>query len=173
MHAELLVLRIVHVLAGMFWVGSGLFTTFFLVPSLAGSPALMGPVMAGLQRRKLFTLLPIVAILTIASGARLMWIAAGTSPEAYFASPTGQAFTISGVSAILAYLTSLLVGRPSFQKAGALSAGLPQVTDEAERAALNARIARLRRVSGIASTVAVCFMLFAATGMGVARYVVW
>ena len=43
MIAEILVLRLVHVLGGMFWVGSGLFSTFFLLPALAGA----GPAAAG------------------------------------------------------------------------------------------------------------------------------
>lgn len=58
MNGELIVLRLVRILCGIFWVGSGLFSSLFLAPALAGSGEAMGPVMAGLQRRGLFTALP-------------------------------------------------------------------------------------------------------------------
>src|SRR5688572_13718538 len=73
MLTELLVLRIIHILGGIFWLGSGLFTAFFLTPALGRvGPAAVGPVMSALQQRRLFTILPIVAVLTILSGVRLL-----------------------------------------------------------------------------------------------------
>ena len=89
MTAEILVLRLVHILGGIFWVGSGLFTTFFLVPALASSGPSAGPVMTALQRRHLFTALPVSALLTILSGLRLMWIGSAGFAPAYFASASG------------------------------------------------------------------------------------
>ena len=72
MSTELVVLRLVHILGGIFWLGSGLFTTFFLIPALGrAGPAAAGPVMGALQQRRLFTVLPVVALLTILSGVRL------------------------------------------------------------------------------------------------------
>jgi hypothetical protein len=72
MYAEVLILRLVHILSGIIWVGSGTYTSFFLVPALSSSPAVMGQVMAGLQRRRIFLVLQIVAALTILSGLRLL-----------------------------------------------------------------------------------------------------
>lgn len=46
MYAELLILRIVHVLSGTFWVGSMLFTMIFLFPSLQEAGPAAGSVMA-------------------------------------------------------------------------------------------------------------------------------
>src|SRR5688572_21882948 len=98
MSSEILVLRIVHVLGAIFWLGSGLFTTFFLVPALVRlGPAAAGPVMGALQQGRLFTVLPVVALLTIASGARLLQIVSGGFSSAYFATPTGQTFLWSAV----------------------------------------------------------------------------
>jgi hypothetical protein len=82
MHAELITLRLVHILCGIFWVGSGLFTSLFLLPALAGSRSAMGPVMAGLQRRRLFTVLPTVGLLAI---ALLVLAAAGMAVARYAA----------------------------------------------------------------------------------------
>src|SRR5688572_14244900 len=88
--AELLVLRLLHVLSALVWVGSGIFTTFFLFPALKpGSPALM-EVMGGLQRRKLFTFLPITALVTLLSGARLLQIVSDGFSPAFFELRSGR-----------------------------------------------------------------------------------
>ena len=34
MKAELLTLRVIHIVGGIFWVGSMLYTTFFLAPAV-------------------------------------------------------------------------------------------------------------------------------------------
>lgn len=171
MTAELLVLRIVHILGGIFWLGSGLFTTFFLVPALGGlGPKTAGPVMGALQQRRLFTVLPVVALLTILSGVRLLHIVSAGFAPGYFDSRTGQTLLWSGVAAVFAFLLSLVVARPAALRLGQLSASL-QTMPEAERAARSSEIERLRRRSGLASTVAMVLLVAAAVGMAVARYV--
>src|SRR3979490_1807186 len=101
MTVEILLLRLIHIVGGIFWVGSGLFTSLFLVPALATSGANAGQVLAALPQRRLFTGLPLVAVLTIASGLRLMWIISAGFAPSYFASAQGQAFASSGVAAIV------------------------------------------------------------------------
>ncbi len=171
MSSELIVLRIVHVLGGIFWVGSGLFTSFFLIPALGRlGPAGAGPVMGALQQRRLFTILPVVAVLTILSGTRLLQIASGGFSAMYFDSRTGQTFLWSGVAAVMAFLLSLLVARPAAVRIGQLSASLATMP-EADRAARSAELERLRRRSGSSSTIATILLIGAAVGMAVARYV--
>jgi len=171
MSSELLVLRIIHVLGGIFWVGSGLFTSFFLIPALGRlGPAGAGPVMGALQQRRLFTVLPVVAVLTILSGVRLLQIASGGFAAAYFDSRTGQTFLWSGVAAVIAFLLSLLVARPAAVRIGQLSASLATMP-EAERSARSTEIERLRRRSSVSSTIATILLVGAAIGMAVARYV--
>lgn len=62
MSAELIVLRLVHVLGGIFWVGSGLFMVFFLVPAMGTVGPTAGQVMGGLQQRRLITVVPVIAV---------------------------------------------------------------------------------------------------------------
>src|SRR5688572_115483 len=104
MNAELLVLRLVHIVGGIFWVGSGLFTSLFLLPALARSGPAAGAVMAGLQRRRLFTALPAVAVLTMLSGLRLMWIVSAGFSASWLASATGGTYAASGAAAIVAFV---------------------------------------------------------------------
>jgi uncharacterized membrane protein len=170
MMAELLVLRLVHILGGMIWVGSGIFTTFFLLPTLAQAGPAAGQVIAGLQRRRLFTILPIVALLTILSGVRLMQItSAGFSP-AYFNSASGRTYAWSGVAAIVGFLIGVIIARPAAIRAAKLGGSMAQSTDAAARAAQTATLERYRRTSSIASLVSVALVVLAAAGMAVARY---
>ncbi len=170
MKAELLTLRTIHVLGGIFWVGSMIFTTFFLAPVIRSSPAVAGQVMAGLTKRRLFTTLPIVALLTIASGVRLLWIASAGFSESYLSTAMGRAFSLGATAALIAFLVSLLVSRPGFVRVGKLGASLAGATDEAERQRIGGEIQRLNRRVAIANTFVAVLLMGAAVMMATARY---
>jgi uncharacterized membrane protein len=171
MKAELLTLRLIHILGGIFWVGSMVFTTFFLAPVLRSSPAMAGQVMAGLQKRRLFLALPIVALFTIASGLRLLSIASIGFSRAYFSTPTGRTFATSAIAALIAFLLSLLVSRPGFVRIGRLGASLATAPDDGARQQIVAEIQRLGRRVAISNALVVILLLAAAAGMAIARYV--
>ncbi|MEP6550404.1 MAG: hypothetical protein ABJB95_04435 [Gemmatimonadales bacterium] len=171
MYAELLVLRLVHILSAILWLGSGLFTTFFLIPALAGSPAVVGQVMAGLQRRRLFAVLPTVALLTILTGLRLLWIDSAGFTSGYFDTGTGKTFANAGLAAIISFLLSVLVARPSAVRAGVISASLAASPAAPERERLQAELERVRRRATVSSMLGVGLGILAASGMAIARYV--
>jgi hypothetical protein len=171
MHAEVIVLRLVHILGGILWVGSALFNAYFLLPALtAAGPASAGPVMAGLRNRKLLTVLPIVALLTILSGARLLWIAAGGSLSAYLATNVGRVFALSGAAATLGFLIGVVVSRSAALQTASLSAKMAAATDDATRASLGGQLEAARRRGAIAGTVVGVLLVLAAAGMATARY---
>lgn len=170
MTAEILVLRLVHILGGIFWVGSVSFNAVFLLPTLAGLGPAGGPVMAGLQRRRMTTVLPTVAVLTILSGLRLMQISSAGFSGDYFASAAGLAYTLGGVAAILGFAAGMGLTRPAMARAGALAAQVAGAADEAARAALGAEIARLRSRGARWNSVMFTLVAFAAACMAVARY---
>jgi len=170
MTVEILVLRLVHIVGGMFWVGSVLFTSMFLVPALATSGVNTGQVFAALQRRRYFMVGPLIATLTVASGLRLIWITSAGFDPSYFASATGRTFAASGTAAIVAFLLTLVVIRPTAARQARLGgelAGAPEPT----RAGLALELARLRRRGAVASAVAQTLLVLGAAGMAVARYV--
>lgn len=168
MSLEIVILRLIHVLGGIFWVGTTMFTSLFLVPALASMGPTAGQVFGGLQRRKLFLALPIVALLTIASGMRLMTIASGGSP-AYFASATGRTYSVAGLMAVIAFLLSVFFARPASVRSGKLAASLA-TAGETERAAITAELARLQRRLGMVTAAATVLLLLTAAGMAAARY---
>ena len=170
MRAEFLVLRLVHILGGIFWVGSLMYSSFFLIPVVRSSPAVAGQVMTGLQRRRLFLILPTVALLTIASGIRLLMITSAGFSEVYLSSTPGRTYSAGAVAAIVAFLLSLLVSRPAFVHVGMFNASLANITDEGGRQRITAEIQRLNRRATVANGIVLVLLLFTAMSMATARY---
>lgn len=168
MFPELVILRLVHVLAAICWVGTAVFTTFFLSPALAASGQ-AATVMAALRARRLLTFLPACSVLTVASGLRLMWILSGGFSPAYFATPHGLAFGVAGASALLAFALGFLVIRPSTARTVQLGAAVARASEH-ERSSLLAELEHARRRNVWSSAIAMTMLAIGASGMAVARY---
>lgn len=171
MRAEFLVLRLVHIIFGIIWVGSGVFTAFFLIPALAANRQLMALVMEGLQKRRMFILIPTAGLLTILAGVRLLWIDSAGFAESYMQTGPGRTFSVGGTAAIIAFLLQVFVSRPAGVKLGAIAAQLAASPTATDRDRLNAAAERLRRRNAMATLATVLFGLLAASAMAIARYV--
>lgn len=163
-------LRLVHVIAGVFWVGTTLFFAFFLAPVLGSAGPAAGPVMGGLQRRGMMTALPVSAVLTLASGMWLYQLVSGGSIAAFMRSPVGATFAGAGALALVAFVLGMAVARPSAMAAVRLSQELASASDDAERATLQGRILGLQRRNAIVTRVVSIMLVAAVAGMAVARY---
>lgn len=170
MAAELLLLRLVHVLGGAFWLGAVMFNTFFLLPAFARAGPAAGPVMTGLQQRRMTTVLPVVAVLTMLAGFRLMWIVSGGFSAAYLESPAGRVFVGGAIAAVLAFTAGMAVSRPAMMRAGQLAARMATAPDEQARAALGLELAALRSRGAMGNAVMVAFLLVSGAAMAVGRY---
>ena len=171
MRAEFLVLRFVHIISGIVWVGSGVFVAFFLIPALAANRQIMPQVMEGLQRRRVFIIIPTVGLLAILSGVRLLWIASAGFADSYMQTGPGRTFSLGGAAAIIALLLQVFVSRPAGVKLGSIATQLAASPAEKERERLSAEADRLRRRNAIATLTTVSFGLLAASAMAIARYV--
>jgi hypothetical protein len=169
MTTELFILRIVHIVGGIFWVGSILLTTFFLFPALATVGPAAGEVFAAVQRRKLSAFVLAASLLTILSGLRLLWITSGGFSSAYFATAPGLGFASAGTTAIVGFLLGMGVSRPAAIRAAQLGATMGSVAAE-RRAQIAAEVAVLRRRSAVVGTAVAALLALAAAGMSVARY---
>jgi uncharacterized membrane protein len=165
-----IVLRFIHVVAGAVWVGMVVFTTFFLMPAVQEAGPDGGKVMAGVQRRGVMTLMPVLAIATLISGIWL-YVRAAAGMHAEFArSPVGMAFGLGGLAAILAWLVGMIVLRPSMLKAMALAQSLGPSTSADDRQRVMAEAQQLRIRAAAASLATAWLLLFAVAAMAVARY---
>jgi uncharacterized membrane protein len=170
MHATIILLRILHILSALFWVGTLLFMTFYLFPTLATVGPAGDSVMAGLQKRGMLVALPVAGIVAILSGAGLMWAVSGGNFGAWASTSVGRAFSMAGGLAILAFLIGVIVARPTGEKMIQTSKAMNAATTSSERSALQATLTGLqKRLAATTISVAV-LVLLAAAGMAVARY---
>ena len=170
MDALMIVMRLLHVVLGVFWAGALFFMAWFLIPSVGEAGPDGAKVVQALQRRGIMTVLPIAAITTILSGLVLMWrVSAGFQPE-WSRSPTGMALGIGAVAAIVGFGIGLGVMRPAQMKAGALAETLATLTDPGARGTRMAEIQALRLRSGKAARWVAALLVISVATMAVARY---
>jgi uncharacterized membrane protein len=168
--AVVLILRLLHVLSGVFWVGSVLFFARFLLPTAAALGPAAGPVMNHLsQVRKVPQMLIGAGLISILSGLGLYWHDSLGFQGPWMRSPTGMTFATGGVLAIIAILIGLTVNRPTADRLGALMAeiqargGPPTPEQAASMRALQGRLgSALRFVAGL--------LILATSAMAMARY---
>ena len=165
----ILMLRLVHIIAGVFWVGSVLFATVMLMPSIRAVGPSGAAIMNELVRRRMPLIMMGSAILTIGAGIWLMMILSGGAPGVWMQSSTGRAFGIGGGLAILALVLGMAVNAPTAGRMSAIGAaaakrGGPPTADEvAELQRLQSRMAN--------ASIVVAILLLVATGvMAIARY---
>ena len=171
MRAELLVLRFIHIVSAIIWLGSGVFVAFFLMPAVATNRQIMPQLMEGLQRRKVFIILPLAGLLAVLTGVRLLWINSAGFDGSYMHTGPGRTFSIGGAAAIIALVLQVFVSRPLGMKLGVIAAQLAKSPAPSERDRLSAEADRLRQRNATATLAAVTFGLIAATAMAIARYV--
>lgn len=165
---ELLVLRIIHVLGGIVWVGGAVLMAFFIAPALQSAGPAAGPIMGALQKRKLMVILPIIALLTILTGLRLLMLMSSNFGAGYFRSPMGMTYASAGLLSILAFVVGILVNRPTMLKLGALQQSM--ASDPTSKEKIAAEIKKLQLRMAMAGWIVTAMLIAAATGMAVARY---
>lgn len=157
-----IVLRIIHIFAGVFWVGSAWWFVFFLGPTVQALGPDGGKFMGYLvTKRRIGVVITIAAILTVLAGWTLFFMhysIAGLSTSA------GLTFAIGGVIGLIALAVGGGVTGPTTTKMTKLggeiqSAGKPPTTEQqAEMAALQKRLATAGLWTAILTSLALLMM---------------
>jgi hypothetical protein len=170
MDVLLILLRIVHIGSAMSWFGGSIVAAFFLQPTAAALGQAGQPFMDHLmRRRRLGVFFPIVAGLTILSGVALYWHDSGGLQAGWISSPTGLAFTIGGLAAIVAFVGGAVLIGPSIAAQTAVRQELATgdgTPTEAQRHRLEGADRRLQ----LATRIDWPLLLLAGLTMAVARY---
>jgi hypothetical protein len=169
MDVLVLLLRLVHVTVGVLWVGFAVFVPAYLGPAIQEAGPDGGKVMAALQRRGLMTALPVLAVLTLASGVWLYWSLSGGFAAAYLRTAAGHAYGIGGVIAIAGFAVGISVLRPSMLRVLSIMAAVPGAA-AADRERLLGEAQRYRARGAAAGRVVAVLLLTATAAMAVARY---
>jgi hypothetical protein len=164
------VLRLVHIVGGVFWVGSAMFAALLLAPTLQALGPGGGPVMNQLVKvRKMPLIMMVSSIVTIVAGVWLLVIDSAGQAE-WMRSGTGMTFGIGGVLAILGFVIGMAVNAPASKRLAAIGSaagargGPPNAEEQAE-------IRRLQGRMSAASKIVTVLLVLATGAMAIARYV--
>ena len=170
MHTVMIVLRLLHIVLGAFWVGAVIFVSFWLQPALRDAGPDGMKVMAAIGKRHYMAVAPIAAILTLLSGLTLYWRVSGGMQAVWIGSRMGMTFTAGGAAAIIAFAFGMMILRPSMMRVMALGPAAQQMPEGPPKAAAMTELQRLRRRAGLGGNLVTGLLLFALAAMAVARY---
>jgi putative copper export protein len=147
MDVELIVLRLLHVAVGAFWVGSVLFVAIFLGPSVRAAGPAGGEVMRRLMERRFSPVIVIAAAVTVLSGLRLYWRMSSGLDPVWIGTPMGLCYTVGAISALIAFGIGLTVTLPAARRLGILMQTMqgpsPELAALSKRMAFGARWAAM------------------------------
>ena len=166
----LIVLRLIHIVAGAFWVGALVFIAAFLIPAIRATGPAGGAVLRHVtQVLHLHRYVVTSTWLTLLSGAGLAWRDAGSLGFRWFAEGSGRFYGAGAVLAIIATVIGFTVNAPTAQRLGALSAAGPSAGRPPSQEEL-AQIQDLQARLGRAARLVALLLVLAAAAMAVARY---
>ena len=167
----LIILRVIHVLFGVFWAGTAMFNAFFLIPAVRALGPNGGAVMQEIAgKRKLPIYFLVAGILTVLSGIALYWHDSQGFGNGFMRSGGGMTFGIGGAIALITLLLGLFVVTPLAVHAGALggaiaAGGKPPTPEQA------AEMKGLQMKLGKMAAVAATLLTLTTIAMAVARYI--
>jgi len=167
----MIVLNLVHILAGSFWAGGLLLLTFFLFPAVDAAGPQGAAVMQKLMKGTRFPLIMMGSgVLTLLSGLTMYWLVSGGLSQAWMSSNHGVAITAGGIGGILAaILGGAVTGRAS-KRLGALMQEI-QASGGQPTAEQQARLQSLKGTVRRGSLAGAFCILIALIGMALARAV--
>ena len=158
MNAEFVVLRILHIVFGVFWAGSAIFLATILEPRLrALGPAVQKPVMKALMPVMVPAML-FSATITIVAGITLAFRLRWNHMDSFLDTGWGWAILIGFVTSMIAYALGMMISAAG-KRMAALEAsieGRPPTSEEDERLhKIVSRLAFYGRSNGVLVVVAV------------------
>jgi len=112
MNTLMIILRLIHIIGGVFWVGTSLLFSFFIIPSIRATSEVEQNFWGLLIKTHLAEAHGISAILTVLAGAGLYWIDSQGFTSGWMTSGPGLGFGIGGIFGFLGVITSILVALP-------------------------------------------------------------
>jgi len=167
----LILLRIIHVLFGVFWVGTAIFNAVFLIPTVRALGPAGGAVMQEIaEKRKLPIYFFISGILTVLSGFGLYWYDSAGFTNGFMRSAGGMTFGFGGLLALITLLIGIFVITPAAIRASKLGAEMaaarkpPAPEQAAEMQQLQAKLGKMGALAAVLLTLTTI-------AMAVGRYV--
>ena len=163
-----IVLRLIHILGGIFWVGAMIMLAAFLLPTARATGPEGGRFMQYLMRqRRLQLYLGSAMLLTILSGVVMYARMAAATHGAWAGSRPGMVYGVGAVAAILAAAIGGAIGSSAGRKMLAVGQTIGPAGPSAQQ---QAELARLQARMAMGARLAAGLLVVAAGAMAVARY---
>ncbi|HEX7434808.1 MAG TPA: hypothetical protein VF326_14250 [Anaerolineaceae bacterium] len=161
-------LRSIHILSGIFWVGTAFFFVLFLEPTLKAAGPAGGTVMGRLTLTRFPLLMAVASILTVVIGFVMYLIDSHGFQANWILSAPGISMTIGSLAGIAAFIEGLVVQMPASNRMAALqkeilaAGGQPTPAQMKEMQSIQEKITNASRSGAV-------LMLIAVLGMAIAR----
>ena len=166
----MVVLRFIHIVLGVLWVGGVFALSAIIVPGMQQLGLPLDGLMRTLNHKKFSQIMMAFGGLNVLAGLTMMYLLSRGNEQAFYQSHFGRTLSLGGLSAILALVIGASVSRPAMEKAGKLQAHLKNNPAKGDDPRLAQLAALQRRVVSV-SKVIIGLLLFAVTCMAVARYI--
>ena len=157
-------LRIVHIVGGVFWVGGTLIMTFFIGPTVGAigesGQRFIGHLMNSL---KFSNRMSIAAGLTVLAGFLLYWIDSQGFTSAWMRSGAGRGFGIGAGFGLIGFVFGIMIGRTTKAMAqlGAQMQGKPSTEQIAQMSDIRKKQATYSMLTAVTLILATLFMAIA------------
>lgn len=122
MDVYMIVLRLIHILAGVLWAGWAFVSLAFIEPATRAAGPEGGKFMQALTgKTKLLPTMIVAPLLVIFTGLLLYWPVSDRLSGAWIVSGQGLALTIGSLAGILAFVAGFVINRPAAERLAALS----------------------------------------------------
>jgi hypothetical protein len=163
-----IVLRLIHILAGIFWVGTMFLLAGFLIPTVRETGREGGRFIQHLMRqRRLQVFLGLAMLLTVLSGVIMYARLAATTYGAWAGTRPGIAYGVGALSAILAAAIGGAVGSSAGRRMLAVGKAVGATGPTPEQ---QAEMARLQARMSLGARLGAGLLAIAAGAMAIARY---
>ena len=169
MYSFFIILRLIHILAGAFWVGAALMLTFFISPAVNATQDSGRNFMRHFMGKTKFNLVMwSSALLTVIAGSILYWLNSNGFQSSWMSTGPGIGFSISALFAFLGLFTGVFQNRNSNAMAalgGKIQAqGAPPSPEQASH------LQKLGKALALGGTLNALFLILATVGMAIARF---
>ena len=165
----LLVLRVIHILGGVFWAGSSFLLTGFIEPTVRASGDDGRRFMQRFNSQSSFsTVVAAAAGATVLAGLWMLWIVSGGS-AAFFETGRGLGLTIGMLAGILAFILGFVMQNRPLRRMAAIG-GVVAASGGPPSAAQAATMETLMGTVRLGGRLVAVLLLISVVTMATARY---
>jgi uncharacterized membrane protein len=165
----IIILRLLHILAGVLWIGAALVNTFFLSPTTAATGEAGQKFMAHLiGQARLSATITVASYVTVGAGAVLYWIDSQGFTSVWQSSGPGIGFGLGALAGLIGFGFGQVVGKNASRIAKIAGQVQGAPTPEQQAALMQARgkMASAGRISTMALILSLALMATARYWVG-------